>query len=130
MFMPRQCTGITRRSGLTPFTVLPPLGLGRIYDIQGEKEQAGIAFGTAADLAPAWAEAQYMMARWCFSRNDLEQAVEYCSRTLLADLSHSGARDMIEEIEEKNNNRFITMVVCKLRLSYLFNADCKESKVS
>jgi tetratricopeptide (TPR) repeat protein len=84
-----------------PFYSPAALGLGRIYDIQGESKQAGIAFGTAADLAPAWAEAQYMMARWCFSRNDLEQATEYCSRTLFADLSHTGAREMIEDIEKR-----------------------------
>ena len=84
-----------------PFFSPAALGLGRIYDIQGEKEQAGLGFGTAADMAPAWAEAQYRMARWCFSENDLEQAAEYCSRTLLADVSHSGVRDMIEEIEKR-----------------------------
>jgi len=84
-----------------PFCSPAALGMGRIYDIQGEKEQAGIGFGTAADLAPVWAEAQYKMARWCFSGNDLEQAAEYCSRTLLADLSHSGAQDLIEEIKKK-----------------------------
>ena len=85
-----------------PFFSPAALGLGRIYDIQGEKKQAGDAFGTAADLAPSWAEAQYIMASWCFSSNDLEQAVEYCRRTLLADLLHSGARDMIEKIEKKD----------------------------
>jgi tetratricopeptide (TPR) repeat protein len=84
-----------------PFFSSAALGLGRIYDIQGEIEQAGIAFGTAADLAPAWADAQYMMARWCFSRNDLMRSAEYCSRTLLADLSHSGAQDLIERITKK-----------------------------
>jgi tetratricopeptide (TPR) repeat protein len=84
-----------------PFCSPAALGLGRIYDIQGEKEQAGIGFGTAADLAPAWAEAQYIMARWCFSGNNLEQAAEYCSRTLLADLFHPGAQDLIEEIKKK-----------------------------
>jgi tetratricopeptide (TPR) repeat protein len=84
-----------------PFCSPAAFGLGRIYNLQGETEQAGIGFGTAADLAPIWAEAQYRMARWCFSRNDLEQAAEYCNRTLLADLSHSGAKDLIEEIKEK-----------------------------
>jgi tetratricopeptide (TPR) repeat protein len=84
-----------------PFFSSAALGLGRIYDIQGKIEQTGIAFGTAADLAPAWADAQYMMARWCFSRNDLRRSAEYCSRTLLADLSHSGAQDLIEEIKKK-----------------------------
>jgi tetratricopeptide (TPR) repeat protein len=84
-----------------PFFSPAALGLGRIYEIQGEKKEAGSAFGTAADLAPSWAEAQYMMACWYFSNNDLEQAVEYCQRTLLADLSHSGARDMIEKIEKR-----------------------------
>ncbi|MCX5846821.1 MAG: tetratricopeptide repeat protein [Deltaproteobacteria bacterium] len=86
---------------LNPFCSPAALGLGRIYDIQGAREQAGIGFGTAADLAPVWAEAQYRMARWCFSVNDLEQAAEYCSRTLLADLSHSGAQGLIEEIKKK-----------------------------
>jgi tetratricopeptide (TPR) repeat protein len=84
-----------------PFCSPAALGLGRIYDLQGEKEQAGIGFSTAADLAPAWAEAQYGMARWCLSRNDLGRAAEYCSRTLSADVSHSGVRDMIEEIEKR-----------------------------
>lgn len=84
-----------------PFFSPAALGLGRIYEKQGEKKQAGIAFGTAADLAPSWAEAQYIMARWCLSNDYLEQAVEYCHRTLLADFSHSGARDMIEEIEKE-----------------------------
>lgn len=84
-----------------PFFSSAALGLGRIYDIQGEIEQAGIAFGTAADLAPAWADAQYMMARWCFLRNDLKRSAEYCSRTLLADLSHSGAQDLIQEVKKK-----------------------------
>lgn len=93
-----------------PFFSPAALGLGRIYDIQGEKKQAGNAFGTAADLAPSWAEAQYMMARWCFSSNDLEQAAEYCHRTLLAELSHPGALDMIEKIEKKINNQFINAV--------------------
>jgi processive 1,2-diacylglycerol beta-glucosyltransferase len=82
-----------------PFCSPAALGLGRIYDLQGEKEQAGIGFGTAADLAPLWAEAQYEMARWCFSGNDLAQAAEYCSRTLLADIFHSGAQDLIDEIK-------------------------------
>jgi tetratricopeptide (TPR) repeat protein len=84
-----------------PFCSPAALGLGRICDIQGKKEQAGIGFGTAADLAPAWEEAQYRMARWCFSVNDLEHASEYCSRTLSADLSHSGAQGLIEEITDK-----------------------------
>jgi Flp pilus assembly protein TadD/glycosyltransferase involved in cell wall biosynthesis len=84
-----------------PFFSSAALGLGRIYDIQGESEQAGIAFGTAADLAPAWANAQYMMANWCFSRNDLKRSAEYCRRTLLADLSHTGAQDLIGEIKKK-----------------------------
>lgn len=84
-----------------PFFSSAALGLGRIYDIQGETERAGIAFGTAADLAPAWADAQYTMARWCFSRNDLKRSAEYCSRTLLADLFHSGTQDLIKEIEKK-----------------------------
>jgi len=84
-----------------PFYSPAALGLGRIYDIQGNKEQAGIGFGTAADLAPAWAEAQYRMALWCLSENDMEQAAEYCKRTLLADLSHSEAQDLIEEIKKK-----------------------------
>jgi len=82
-----------------PFCSPAALGLGRIYDIQGEKDQAGIGFGTAADMAPVWAEAQYRMARWCFSVNDLMQAYEYCNRTLLADLSHSGAHELIEKIK-------------------------------
>jgi len=84
-----------------PFFSPAALGLGRIYDKQGENKQAGIAFGTAADLAPSWAEAQFMMAHWCFSSNDLEQAVEYCRRTLFADLSYPGPRDMIEKIEKR-----------------------------
>jgi len=84
-----------------PFCSPAALGLGRIYDIQGERERAGIGFSTAADLAPAWAEAQYIMARWYFSGHNLEQATEYCSRTLLADLFHSGTQDLIEEIKKK-----------------------------
>lgn len=84
-----------------PFCSPAALGLGRIHDIQGQKKDAGVGFGTAADLAPSWAEAQYRMAQWCFSGNDMEQAAEYCSRTLLADLSHSGAKDLIEEIKKK-----------------------------
>jgi tetratricopeptide (TPR) repeat protein len=84
-----------------PFFSSAALGMGRIYDIQGEMEQAGLAFSTAADLAPAWAEAQYMMAQWCFSMNDLERSSEYCSRTLLADLSHYGVKELIEEIKKK-----------------------------
>jgi tetratricopeptide (TPR) repeat protein len=84
-----------------PFCSPAALGLGRIYELQNETEQAGIGFGTAADLAPAWAEAQYRMARWCLCRNDLERAAEYCSRTLLAHVSHSGVLNMIEEIEKR-----------------------------
>ncbi|HVO65646.1 MAG TPA: tetratricopeptide repeat protein [Syntrophales bacterium] len=84
-----------------PFFSSAALGMGRIYDIQGELERAGVAFSTAADLAPAWADAQYMMAQWCFSMNDLQRSSEYCSRTLLADLSHSGAQNLIGEIEKK-----------------------------
>lgn len=84
-----------------PFFSPAALGLGRIYEKQGEKKQAGIAFGTAADLAPSWAEAQYIMARWCLSNDCLEEAVEYCRRTLLADFSHSEAREMIERIEKE-----------------------------
>jgi len=84
-----------------PFFSSAALGLGRIYYIQEEMDQAGRAFGTASDLAPAWAETQYMMARWFFSKNDLEQAVEYCSRTLNADSCHCGVKDLIGDIEKK-----------------------------
>lgn len=84
-----------------PFCSPAALGVGRIHDIQGKKEQAGVSFGAAADLAPAWAEAQYQMACWCFSVDNLEKAVEYCGRTLSADLSHLGARKLIEKIKEK-----------------------------
>jgi hypothetical protein len=82
-----------------PFFSSADLGLGGIYDLQGEKEQAGIGFGTAADLAHLWAEAQYGMACWCFSGNYLAQAAEYCGRTLLADAYHSGAQDLIDKIK-------------------------------
>lgn len=84
-----------------PFYSPAALGLGRIHDHQGEKEKAGFGYATAADLAPAWAEAQHRMALWCFSMNDLGRTVEYCSRTLSADATHSSARDMIEEIERR-----------------------------
>jgi len=84
-----------------PFCSPAALGLGRIYDIRGEKAQAGIGFGTAADLAPVWAEAQYRMARWCFSEDDLVQASEYCRRTLMSDSSHTGAHDLVVEIKKK-----------------------------
>jgi tetratricopeptide (TPR) repeat protein len=69
----------------------PAVGLGRIYEIQGKAEKAGLAYGTAADLAPTWADAQYAMARWCFSRNDLQGAAGYCSRALMADSKHNDA---------------------------------------
>jgi tetratricopeptide (TPR) repeat protein len=81
-----------------PFISPAALGLGRIYTIQRETERAGVAFGTAADLAPDWAEAQYRMADWCFSRNDREKAAEYCSRTMIADPSHAGAKDLINKL--------------------------------
>lgn len=84
-----------------PFYSPAALGLGKIYDKLGQKEQAGIAFGIAADLAPSWAEAQYIMACWCFSSNNLEQAIQYCHKTLLADLSHLEALDMIGKIEKR-----------------------------
>jgi len=84
-----------------PFFSSAALGMGRIYNMQGEMEQAGRAFSTAADLAPAWAEAQHMMAKWCFSMNDLERSSEYCRRTLLADPSNSDAQDLIREIEKE-----------------------------
>lgn len=86
---------------VNPFCSPAALGMGRIYNIQGEKEHAGIAFGVAADLAPVWAEAQYLMARWFFSENELIKASEYCHRTLLADLFHSGALELIEELEKR-----------------------------
>ena len=83
-----------------PFISPAALGLGRIYTTQGETEKAGIAFGTAADLAPAWAEAQYRMADWCYSRNDREKAAEYCSRAMIADSSHAGAQDLINKLSK------------------------------
>jgi tetratricopeptide (TPR) repeat protein len=81
-----------------PFISPAALGLGRIYTIQGETEQAGIAFGTAADLAPVWAEAQYRMAYWYFSRDNSEKAAAYCRRTMMADSSHAGAHDLINKL--------------------------------
>ncbi|HET6461656.1 MAG TPA: tetratricopeptide repeat protein [Syntrophales bacterium] len=84
-----------------PFCSPAAMGLGRIYELQNKMERAGAEFATAANLAPSWAEAQYRMAKWCLCSNDLERAAEYCERTLLADVSHSGVRDMIDEIEKR-----------------------------
>jgi hypothetical protein len=41
------------------------------------------------------------MAKWCLSRNDLKRTADYCARTLSADASHPGLRDMVEEIEKR-----------------------------
>lgn len=81
-----------------PFFSPALVGLGRIYNILGESEKAAVAYETAADLAPAWAEAQYCIACLCFSRNDREKAVEYCSRTLIADSSHAGVQNLLNNI--------------------------------
>jgi tetratricopeptide (TPR) repeat protein len=81
-----------------PFISPAALGLGRIYGRQGETEKAGIALRTAADLAPAWAEAQYRAAEWYFAENDRENAVEYCRRAMIADPSHAGVKDLIKKL--------------------------------
>jgi len=83
---------------INPFFSSAALGLGRIYEISGETEKAGLAYGTAADLAPCWAEAQYAMSLWYFSRRDHGKAVEYCSRALMIDKNHAGAQDLSRKI--------------------------------
>jgi len=86
---------------INPFCSPAALGMGRIYERQGDNHQAGRGFGAAADLAPPWAEAQYFMARWCLSQNDLDMAAEYCRRTILADAGHSEIGAVIKEIEKR-----------------------------
>ncbi|MHB8770597.1 MAG: glycosyltransferase family protein [Syntrophales bacterium] len=84
---------------INPFFSSAALGMGRIYEKQGEREKAGSALGTAADLAPLWAEAQYRMALFCFSNNDTLQAMAFCARALAADVTHAATRELIDEIE-------------------------------
>lgn len=86
---------------INPFCGPAALGMGRIYASRGDDHQAGQGFGAAADLAPPWAEAQYAMARWCLSQNDLNAAAEYCRRTILADAAHPGIGTVIAEIEKR-----------------------------
>ena len=89
---------------INPLCSPAALGMGRIFEGRGDREGAGSAFGTAADLAPPWAEAQYTMARWCLSQNDLDTAAEYCRRTILADAAHPHIGAVIEEIEKRRRS--------------------------
>lgn len=81
-----------------PFFSSAALGLGRIYEIQNKTEEAGLAYGTAADMAPCWPDAQYAMAKYCLSRNDLERAADYCIRALEIDPNHNGAQTLSRKI--------------------------------